>query len=1267
VFIDDGNSGSFVEANSDNDAGVRDIPSLNELMITRIAALGEGKRFRMYVTVFNDVGSTNSPIVSTILATVPDAPPVPTIVDYLSDDTKITIDISAFPTSSNGGSEVTSFEIQWATGQTGPFSSLVGASSPFTASTYTKSTGITKGQTYRFKYRAKNVHGFGSFSPILEVIAATVPQAPSRPDLVSVTSSTISLKFKATEDNGGVLVSDYELWIDQGSAGSTFIQLTNYVYSAEGFTYDVDVATETLTVGLFYRFKYLAVNSKGESEFSNALTVPLADVPAQPSSLSLTALTKTSVQAEWVASTGTGTPAGDIKGYMVYRDDGLSGSFTLIYNGSNIATVRSVVSTSLVTGYYYMFKHEAVNSAGSSLASTETGIYACIAPSGMAAPVLGTITETQVEIFWSAPTDNGGCAVEGYELYVTNLARSAYNEVHSAEVNDIPSLRTFNITELPTGVEGQKMNIQVKVKNEAGLYAESDILEVTVAGVPSKPTSGPSEDTSTTSNSVIGVTYTAPDDGGATILSYEVQIDDGEEGDFTTFAGGSSKNYVSLRAQASSGIVEGMTYRVRYRARNVNGWGEYSDSTYILAASVPEAPTKPLYISSTDTSIELGLSPSVDNNGAPITSHKLYRDAGSLTSSFTEVTGYDGSSLTYNVTGLTLGTMYRFYYTALNSKGESDPSGESRYTAGSPPSAPTDLQVSSTTSSSITLVWTKDASSSLPITGFVVEINDGTSTPSGRVLSDSAITGTWVEVYDGRGKPDTTSVTISELEPGKLYRFRYISYDANGASDYSSISQFYSCTDPSQPGTPVVTENTLSSMTVSWEAPSDDGSCEITEYALYRNDGAGGAVDTQIHSTELSGHPELTQIEVTEFPSSPVGLSFKFKVIVYTDHATGGVESEESAAYLLAIVPDDPTVAPTNGSDTSASQIQVVMAEVTTTNGADILSYHLQIDDGDGGDFVTVSGLTSDDTSLSRTITGGIQTGALYRARYRARNSVGYTGYSPIGYIEASQIPDTPGVPTVTKSGSDVIISWTLPYNQGNDISMVQVYIQNSALDFILDETAQSSNSVTIPMSEFNTTYGLSQGDDIIAKFRVWNDNGWSGLSETSATGVLVEREPATPPIAPASAYSPLATGNADYGTRMIISVQELTGDDTGGSAITSYQVEYDSSGSGDWVVLGGESPESLTTTYTVTGLTNGNSYNVRYRAKNVHGWGEYSSSTSILVAEVPQKIDPAPTTTLSSDQVLIVWTKPADGGSTILGYNVEFVDSTGSLVTLTD
>lgn len=74
----------------------------------------------------------------------------------------------------------------------GPYTSQVGLTSPFLLTKfYTQS--VVKGRTYRFRYRALNVNGWGFFSPELYVLAASSPIAPPAPLLTFVSSTTVSL------------------------------------------------------------------------------------------------------------------------------------------------------------------------------------------------------------------------------------------------------------------------------------------------------------------------------------------------------------------------------------------------------------------------------------------------------------------------------------------------------------------------------------------------------------------------------------------------------------------------------------------------------------------------------------------------------------------------------------------------------------------------------------------------------------------------------------------------------------------------------------------------------------------------------------------------------------------------------------------------------------------------------------------------------------------------------------------------------------------
>jgi hypothetical protein len=87
----------------------------------------------------------------------------------------------------------------------------------------------------------------------------------------------------------------------------------------------------------------------------------------------------------------------------------------------------------------------------------------------------------------------------------------------------------------------------------------------------------------------------------------------------------------------------------------------------------------------------------------------------------------------------------------------------------------------------------------------------------------------------------------------------------------------------------------------------------------------------------------------------------------------------------------------------------------------------------------------------------------------------------------------------------------------------------------------------------------------------------------------------------------------------METTITEFTTLETGGSPITSYQIDYDkNTNAAEWEELQGFSSNELTLSTTKTGLIIAKTYKVRYRAKNIYGWGEYSDITDILTVMVP-------------------------------------------------
>lgn len=90
-----------------------------------------------------------------------------------------------------------------------------------------------------------------------------------------------------------------------------------------------------------------------------------------------------------------------------------------------------------------------------------------------------------------------------------------------------------------------------------------------------------------TSATQIQVIWSAPQNGGSSIISYQLDVLNAS-GSWIEVVGNSTGNYLGLSYTLTVGIVAGNTYQFRIRAYNKWGWGAYTSvSTSILAASVP--------------------------------------------------------------------------------------------------------------------------------------------------------------------------------------------------------------------------------------------------------------------------------------------------------------------------------------------------------------------------------------------------------------------------------------------------------------------------------------------------------------------------------------------------------------------------------------------------------------------------------------------------------------------------------------------------------
>jgi len=342
---------------------------------------------------------------------------------------------------------------------------------------------------------------------------------------------------------------------------------------------------------------------------------------------------------------------------------------------------KFTVAGGVVGGMDYTFQVQAINFNGLGEASAPVQYTVCTTPGRLEPPLLAAATRTSMTLSWSPPLSDGGCPIQSYSIFMDDGEEGDLVEVDAADVNDKPTLRTYLISAFTASDTSKTYRFKLRASNSIGSVDSEEILHV-LAAVPDKPTSGPTLNlagTSTTSIRVDYAEFSTEMTGGAPVLSYELQIYDYDASTWTSLIGDPDHMTLTASYTQEEGIERGNTYMFRYRAWNVNGAGEYSDPSYLVAASPPARPPAPVYGSSTASSITLILRPSSDDGGKLITGTEL-EVSSYLATSWTSILSYDGRSTIHTLTTdddpIEAYQKYRFRIHSTNEYGPSPSSPE---------------------------------------------------------------------------------------------------------------------------------------------------------------------------------------------------------------------------------------------------------------------------------------------------------------------------------------------------------------------------------------------------------------------------------------------------------------------------------------------------------------------------------------------------------------------------------------------------------------
>ncbi|MEX1996470.1 MAG: fibronectin type III domain-containing protein [Nitrosopumilaceae archaeon] len=726
----------------------------------------------------------------------------------------------------------------------------------------------------------------------------TVPNAPTLTATV-ISSSQINLSW-TTPSNGGSSITGYKIEYKIIPAGySLLVQIngnTTTTYSHTGLQSDK-----------YYVYRIFAINSVGTSEAS-AETIghtqqPQNIVPNPPTGLNVKAVSPTKINLFWNAPSNNGGPL--VSGYKIEEKAG-TGSYTIVVANTGNANT-SYPRTGLTTGTAYTYRVSAINSVGTGSASNEdsdtpTASSAATVPTPSSNLTATKISQTQINLAWVAPLDNGGELVTGYKIE-EKVGTGSYSVVVANTGNTNTAYSRTGLT------AGQTYTYRVSAINSVGASNPSNEASATqtLSIVPNAPTGLQATSASTTQ---INLSWNPPsNNGGPAVTSYKIEFRIGG-GSYSTLANTAATSY------SHTGLTTGTTYTYRVSAINSVGTSATSNE----ASAVPSktyVPTGLTAIAVSPTQINLSWIAPSETYGQSITGYKIERVVAAGT--YVTVVENTGKATTYSVTGLTTGTTYTFVVSGHFSMGGTARSNEASATptstsappptpspATTVPNSPSGLTATTVSPTQINLSWTAPS-------------NNGGSVITGYKIEEKNGTGTYSVLVANTGNTNT-SYSRSGLTTGVTYTYRVSAINSIGTGNQSGEdSATTTAPTPSPTPTPKPTPTPAPTPSPPTTPSSSIGRVKVenTDFAL-RYEITGGEVlgtEVDVETNSLLIEVDATNDGVLTIPLPRTLIDAKtnqnaddvFYVLVDGKEASFTETTTSNSGTLAIDVPDGTT------------------------------------------------------------------------------------------------------------------------------------------------------------------------------------------------------------------------------------------------------------------------------------------------------------------------------------------------------------------------
>ncbi len=992
--------------------------------------------------------------------------------------------------------------------------------------------------------------------------------------------------------------------------------------------------------GLAASYDYYSTNSQHGS-----MTISYNNgAPSAPLNLAATTLTN-AVGLDWTAPVSAGSfPITD---YRIEIATSASGPWTIVDDG--VSTELTTEVTGLTNGTSYWFRVSAINAQGvGTSATTAVATVPSDIPQPPAVDTLGGVGNGIDVDFTPGASD---ATILGYQYRLDGGDWITGSVIGT----------TMNIEGL---INGREYTVEIRALNAIGPSEASNSGTAT----PRDVADAPSALTAVGGDSEISLTWVAPvEDNGSPVTDYVVQYATDPGGSYTTFADGTSTSTTAT----VTGLSNGTDYHLRVGAVNAMGAGPWSPVAIATPYTLPGTPT--LALAADDGALGATIT-LADDGGSDITLYEYRVDGGAWTST--------GSlSTTFAVSGLTNGTAYDIEVRATNAAGTGPASNVSTGTPSSVPAAPAISAVALDTGA-VDVAFSLGSNGGSPFTNVEYSIDGGTNwivrTPASTVspLTISGLTGgqtypvalralngmghsatSNVSSVTAAGTPDAPAVTLTAGDRTLVVEFTTpqnggspitgyeysidgggwtatgstsspvvvdgltngTSYDvrvrAVNAAGNGAASPIESATPAATPDAPTIDGGTAvgveGSIDVAFTAPASDGGSPVTTYQ-YSTD---GGLTWSTRDAGSTGSP-LVISTVSSDGTTPLDGGVTYPVVIRAVNAAGPGQSSGTAAGSTTTAPGAPVIDEIVVNDGTA----IVEFTAPANGGSVITAYQYRLG-GDAGTWMSTGSL---DPTVVLT---GLINGDTYSIELRAVNAIGDGGTSDPETFVMATTPSAPALTGLTAGDRTLDAAFTAPASDGGSSITTYEYSTDGGATWRARATGTTASPLVIT-TESGSGDPLENATVYTVQVRAVNAAG-AGLASNS--------ELAAPRSEPAAPTTP-STAPGDGSLTLTFTL----GDD-GGSAITELEYQVDG---GIWQTSG-----SLGSPLTITGLTNGTSYEVAVRARNAVGAGvasDVATGTPSAVPTVPTAVGAI----ASGGRVTVSWSAPAsNGGAPIASY----------------